>query len=222
MERTEPPSSSRLQELREQGIVPYSSFASRTAGSLAVLISLMILAPQFAALFKTLLEVIQAGDPHPLLSTKDQKPAQLMHAALVILAVPASAALLGAFAAGLFQTRFLFRMARVSPVLDRINPFRVSIKGFFVRIAFLGTSAFLSFLFSVVLVRLVIREVFGLVHRDAGLIPSWLAPFFEGLLPIFVVVLSFSGFAALLISRRRFAEAHKMTRAEIAQEGDRA
>ena len=219
MERTETPTTARLQELREQGIVPLSVFSSRSAATLLVLLSFLMLRTRFSVVVQALHDFVRGGAPEPWFQGENQHA--VVAGVLSILIVPASAAFIGAILCGLFQTRFLVLLSRVSPALERINPFAASrFLGIIHGIIFGAATVLLLFFFSLVLLRLIIVDILALLHQEAQNLLSASGRFFEAVLPLLILVLAFAGFFSWLTVRNRFFAAHRMTREEVLRENE--
>ncbi len=217
MEKTEDPTSTRLEELREKGIVTYSAFAARSAGALVVLISLLALRGRAQELLDGMRALVIENNPRSILSGGMQT--KLFSELFLILLAPALAALLGTFLAGLFQTRFLFRFGQASPSMARLNPFSVNSVGtVFYEIGLRVLAVFLSVLFAAVFLRLVVSDILGLANGSLLDLLPWLSHVVEAALPLFVPVLAFCGFLSWLFARQRFMRVHRMTREEVMRE----
>jgi len=219
MDRTEAPTSSRLEELREQGIVPYSSFAVRCASALIVIISVLTLKGHFKALLSSFQSMAATKDLNMLIGEGVQNG--FYHELIVILIVPAMASIIGALLAGLFQTHFVIRFSQLSPDMTRLNPFAVrGILGIFKECGSKFLLVFLSMIFSMFLFRVVVTDILMLINKDLDDLIDSVWKLFEAVIPIFIPVIAFSGFLSWLLARNSFSQAHRMTREEVLKENE--
>ena len=103
-DKTEWPTESRLEELREQGVVPVSLFATRAFGALAFLLSVYLLRHRIGIFYSELFTVVdgQAIKITPELRNK------IVGEGIFILAAPVVAVFVTSLAVVLLQTKFLF------------------------------------------------------------------------------------------------------------------
>ena len=219
MEKTELPTPARLEELRGQGLVPLSQFAMRSAGSLFVLLSFLMLAAEAMQLIGGVREVLEKGAADCWWSESARR--NVARSVVLLLIGPAVAALLGALLCGLFQSRFLVRFSRVAPRFERLNPFRLPAAG---EVAADLASAFvvvlLSLGISAVLLRLVIADVLRIALEPPADALLLMGRFFQAVLPVLIPLLAFSAFGAWLFARRRFFASHRMSRQEVLRENE--
>ncbi|NMC61690.1 MAG: EscU/YscU/HrcU family type III secretion system export apparatus switch protein [SAR324 cluster bacterium] len=219
MDRTEPPTSSHIEELREQGIVPYSSFAARCASALIVIFSVLALKDHFKVLLGSFQSIASVRDLNMIIGEGVQNG--LSHELLVLLLVPAIAAITGALLAGLFQTRFVFRLSQISPNMSRLNPFAIrGILNILKECGFRFLLVFLSGVFATFLFRIMVTDILMLINKDPGEVIYSMWKLFEATLPIFILVIAFSGFLSWLLARNSFFQAHRMTREEVLKENE--
>ena len=121
-EPTEEPTPKRLEQARRRGEIAYSRDLASAAATTAAVVALIAVGPELAArlvgLFRTGLAAAPAGGaPGPALAAGGGALSRA-------LAVPLAAAVAGALAAGLFQTRGLLAVEALRPDLARLSPAR--------------------------------------------------------------------------------------------------
>jgi flagellar biosynthesis protein FlhB len=210
--KTEFPSAARLQELREQGLVPYSSLATSCWAMAALLIflrasdsTLTELPTRTRALVDAELSMADFLLPYAELA---------LAAALLLLIVQ--------YALGLLQVKFLFRFEELMPKLSRVPLFSgKSAVSLFWR-ALLAPLALLAFAFvAVVLVAVSAGWIVGLLVVQRDQLLAYVGQGWGQLVPAAAAILAIFGVLAWMLERIGFLYQHRMSRQELLAEQDR-
>ena len=218
MERTELPTSARLESLREQGIVHYSPAVCDLVAVLAIVAALSVMDGELRALPAKVRLLFEGTGNDDIAQFAERFVALCKSAALLVLA-PAIAAGVARFFVGLLQTRFLFRGEQFGILLHRILPkndprrirrgagalLRLLLPLF---VLFLGVTA----------VFFLARDLFGILNRDPAGFAHWPHAFAVALMPYLVVLLVVAIPLTWLISRMLFMVQFRMTTADIEKE----
>lgn len=205
-ERTERPTPARLEELREEGLVPLSSFAVRAAGTAGVLFSLYLLGEQWREFVSLPMR----------LGTLDRETlVVLRETCLPLILVPALAYLCAALVAGLLQTKFLIKPSAVSFQLGRLGGRRGG--GVIGRIV----GGLLLELFALSLAVLVawfaLSDIAQLLNNDQVWLMEWPARLGARVTLPLMAILILAATGGWLLSRMTFFREHRMTREEVRQ-----
>jgi flagellar biosynthesis protein FlhB len=206
-EKSEWPSASHLADLREQGIVPYSSFSTACIGTAALVISLYILEGRILSVIAKFRQQC-AGDDFSLLQLFNRLESDLV----VLLLVPVLTVLVVRWLWGLLQTRFLFSASKLAfrfqfglPAGDRL--WRRAAR-YLLLLAACVLIVLLSF-------RYLFSDVMVLLNNDRTYWLAWPRHFLQKFLPILTGVLVCAGLVAWLWNRLAFMFEHRTTRGEL-------
>lgn len=211
-DNTEFPTSDRIQELREQGIVSYSS-RSGACLLIAALSVALLAGPSVSGQFLLLLKL------DPMTVGWESSLQTLRHVVLIWLVVPLVMSMAVLVVWGLFQTRFLINPGLMSLDFSRLltgkflAPERIFRRAG-ITLAGLLTAAGLSF----ILLKTAGIQIFRTLHTAGG--PS-IAPVLGELrefLPVVILIGCFSALVLLLAEKLRFSLAHRMSRKEVLEE----
>jgi len=218
--KTEWPSDTRLLELREQGLVPYSLFATSSFVALCLLILLYALRSDFTDLVSAVSVLWQESWSEPGFLLTDSAPSTAPFLRLFIL--PPVVALSAAFVATFLQTKFLISPANLGIDTSRLAPFapRASNNGLFFALLFI-LSSIIGLLAGISLLYLKLPPVLELLNNDHAYFINWASNFFPWLLPFLLVVLFFTGMLYLFMERSAFLYRHRMSRKELLEESSR-
>lgn len=209
-DRTEWPNESRLEELREAGIVPYSRLSTHCVLILAVLWGVWIVGEDIDLLLNALVKNAQSA------VTLQVPGEEVREALLRIIALPSLCAIAVSCIWGLFQTKFLFRWRRLGFDLGRLNRFsgiipeKVMLQlagALIVPLLALGAAGFF--------VRILIRDLFSLFSRTPAAVPEQIGQLLINLAAPVGAFLGLVALLALLAERLRFGNCHRMTRREL-------
>lgn len=209
MERTEWPTSEKLEKLRESGIVPFSPFASACLGAVVLVISWYFMGGTLRKLLTA-----WSGLADPLKPSGEVLPGIVM-----VFLVPAAAVLAVCTLAALLQTRFLFRPGQLAPDFGRLNPFGKS-PGQSVSRKFLHLwwESLFALGAGLAAVYLLASPVIGLLNHKREYVLKFFARQADALLPVFVLVFLVFTVLGVLAAHFSFRYAHRMTREERERE----
>lgn len=208
MDRSQGTDAERLDELRSEGIVPYSPFATACAGAVGALMGIGAAKNEIAAVFSTLRKHSLEGGPDMAKMTQylDAVNGPMLRA----LFIPVGVALACALAVGLLQTRFLFRVSELSLRLDRLSPAsNVSLPAYLRRVLIALPVAVLSCLGAAVLVLLLSRDMLSPLANSHDFLPFWARKLWISLVAIMCIVLSVLGTLAWIGRRVLFLRRHR-------------
>lgn len=211
-DRTEWPTPERIAELREQGIVSYSSRSSACIAA-AVLAVAALAAPSICDLVRDLL--LTPVDPFPFSRLLEKVRVQL----LTWIIAPACAVTAVVAIWGLLQTRFLFRLGLVSIDFSRLLPaVSRALPTFIERLAGLIMATLVSIVSAYVLLKIVGIQLFKILHdiRREALREAISTPF--RLLPVVILISILAALIFFLYEKMRFAMRNRMSRKEVLAE----
>ena len=213
MDRTEWPTPSRIQALRESGAAAHSPAASACAGLAALILSLAWV----KALLDGFLAAYQGLYGAPGLGAEEWRIA-VRGAAGLLLAPPAVVAAAVA-AAGLVQTRFLVHFGHIRLDFRRLRPGRaLAPAGVMMLLAEAFAALALSAAFVLLVWRAAVPAVMALMLNEPSYLSFWAGRLYLSLaLPAAGLLLGLA-FCAWLAARFRFMLSHRMTRREILAE----
>jgi flagellar biosynthesis protein FlhB len=191
MDKTELPTESKLNELRERGIVPYSPYATHCLRSAAALFAFSLASP---SCFRSLKTWLRQDDP---LSA----PPSVGH----IVWMPAGLAVLAALV--------LVMMQRVGRGIFLVAP-GASLSTFVPFLASLGLGAVVTGIVAWSITPI----LFSILTVGPGDIERWCRSTLPRVVGILGVCMVVSGIAVYAFTRWRFMMAHRMTRAELRAE----
>ena len=215
MEKTEFPTRSRQEELKEQGIAPCSRFAAACLSAAGVLIWLGLDHKRCGAFVSSARRVMEepsaAWDAAPTL--------EFAQAAWALFVIPAAIVACISMMAALFQTRFLFRLANCAFSPNRVFCLRPLIKGALLKgvlISFFWAG--LGALLAGALVRRIAPVLLSALNFDQSLFVGLAQRTIEAGLPVIAPLLIFMGLVAWSLVRLRFLFAYRMSKQEIEAE----
>ena len=217
MDKTEWPTQSKLEELHEAGLFPYSAFATRSFAALLVILVLFGMKESLLELTGALHNLIESGN---IMYSDESGPLRHIVQQLgILILAPLAACFVGAFLCGLLQTRFTVRFSRISLDLSRISPFapgrdRGVLSAFASRIVI----CFLGLLLSYVALRMSLPSLLLLLNNGTAYFIAWPFTYLKSILGLVVLLLSFAAFLAWLFARFRFMLANRMSRDEVLRE----
>ncbi len=209
MERTESPTPEKLQSLREEGKVPYSPLATACGASLGAILSLLSVSKSFTEVLKILRESLSQN--LSLLATFE-----LLRSPVVsLLVLPALGALIGAFLVGLVQTRFLFKLDRISFDLARLG--RDSEEGMsgFLSLLAAVPLAFVTVVVGVVPAVVLFGEVLALLNNERSYLLISITKLGTSLLVSLSLIWAALAICSWLGARYRFMLRHRMSASEV-------
>jgi len=218
--KTEWPSDTRLLELREQGIVPYSIFATSSFVALCTLILLYALRSDLTDLVSAVSALWQENwsESEILLTGLASNTAPFLR----LFILPPVVAVSAAFVATFLQTKFLISPANLGIDASRLALFadRNRHNGLFFALLFI-LSSIIGLLTGFSLLYLKLPHVLELLNNDQAYFIDWAPSFFPWLLPFLLVVLFFTGMLYLFMERTAFFYRHRMSRKELLEESSR-
>jgi len=218
MDRTEWPSSAKLEKLREAGEIPYSPLVSRGAAALAVLLGLSLFGnslSDFSDLYASLMD--RSAQANIDLEQFASKFALLL---AKLVAFPLMAALSIILILGLLQTRFYVRASSASFDFSRLNRFgKLSFGSLITR----PVENLISFCIAVALgfclLYALLPGILTLLNRDLLYFKAWPSQEYKSILPGLILSLGILTFLAWGTSRIAFRWKHRMSRKELEAEG---
>ena len=199
MQKTEWPTEGKLQELREKGIIPYSTIATRGAVLVFVVLTLYGEREVFSHLSKTL-DI-----------SSDIGRQEYIDAFVKLIVGPAISAIFVTAIVGLCQTGFYFRFPGFA--LGRLFTSSSEMK---------ISTGILSLLVGVVLVVsvsfVISHEAFNILNNGSDYLRNWTVGMLSGFVPYAILVISLVAFLSWLIARFRFMFSYRMTREEVRRE----
>ena len=218
MDRNLLPSESKLERLRDEGIVPLSIFAAKTTAAAVVLVAATLLINNWHNKISTL----RAS----LLSYSSNQETlggfftfQLLWMAKVVLGLAAIYLVFSMFAT-LFQSKFLFRMGFSAFRFNRLWQLgNISLQTFSFRMLLILLLMVASFVVGLLLFWAFSTNIFGVLNKDSVEILVWSSKFLTSIFLTSVILLICVAAIAWLVNRRLFLQRHKMTREELRQEG---
>jgi len=213
MYREEWPSERKLERLREEGKLPYSSFA---VAALVLLAIGIWLAAAASSEWRLLLARAAELSAH----WGDKRAAKaLCEAALLLLLAPAGAASIAVIAGGLAQTRFLLRPALAGIKPERVSPMKpLSLARTALRALNALALLVLFSIASLAAARLLAPGAAGMLIGDPAETIWWPYRLLRMLAPFVLTAVGAAAFAAALLARLRFMLQHRMSREELEAE----
>jgi len=213
-DRTEQPTERKLEELREQGLVPYSHFSTALVSAALVFLSLFFLKDRwgrFTSDFRLALNSDWWGDMNWL--------DLLIEHCQVLLLVPTMCALAGILVCGLMQTRLLINFSKLAPTFSRLLASGwpdLSVLGLRLSYALTGLVVFLTIGF--VCSALSLRFVLNILNHGRDYLVSWPLDIYTVVLPFLLATLFLCAFAVRVHALHRFMHRHRMSREDILRE----
>lgn len=218
IDRSELPTQARLQELREEGFVPYSPVAARclTVMALVAGAALVTRAGWWGEFIADLQRLWRTGltDPayHPIAR---QMSDRALWSAALLGGVVATFALLGVQ----LQTRFLNRGIGLGLDLKRLNPFRALTPVSFIgRVALRAALALLTLACAAALASVVARPLLLLLNYDLRYFAAWGRRVPGEVAPSIVIAAAGLALLARAAARVGFLYEHRMNREEVVRE----
>lgn len=210
-ERTEWPTEDHLGELRRRGVVPISSFAAASAAAFFFAGALYSMRSKIADL---------AGRAREAAGLQDILSILGGHDFAMVFVVPAVFAILGAFAAGFLQSRFLIRSGAFGFDLGRLSPFRRS-GGLWLRerLALSAAAAVVGLCLALVAGAFAAYALGPLIAVDAAGLGFAAQALLKRAVVAACAVFGAGALIAWLTGRFFFMLRHRMTREEKASEG---
>lgn len=213
MERTEWPTSSKIETLRESGCVPFSPVAIRAFACAGVALGVY-------AGYSTWAHFVFAEElvfPHGS-AAPSQSPA-LFNRVIYALCLPVLFALVGAIVCGLTQTKFYFSLGRCAFDIRRVNPFRVPDLG-----KLMGgcgremTALFVGVTLTIVALWIGIPRVLQALNHGETFLQSMLGQVLRAALWCTIAVSVLTAVVGYLAERTGFMWQHRMTKREVEAE----
>jgi len=211
-DRTEFPTESRLAELRSRGEVPWSRLSTLAVRSVVLLLILGGGGSSLGALIAELSAAGAADDPAAVVRLA------LREGGMLVL-IPTAALLVTSLVWLLFQTRFLFLPARLSPSLSRLAPFRSAalrvslhrrISAALLLVLALGAALAAAWL--------AIPPAATLLNTDRVAFAGAAGSVLGTALPVLLGVGMFLALFGFFLARFLFRWRHRMSRAEVLRE----
>ena len=215
MSKTEWPTASKLEELKSEGKVPFSTLASGLVVFCAVLAGLGFSGQAWNGLidsWRAALNPAAAADSFNLL-------AQTIFLGLKIIFLPVLCACALAVCSGFFQTKFVWRsealhfnLSRLAR-FDAISPVQWTMRaGFALLLVISGVAG------ALVLFRFSTYQLLQPLNLTRVALSNWFKAAFQDNLPLACALLTGLAVLVWFLRRMRFMYAHRMTRAEVERE----
>ena len=218
-ERTEWPTRSWLDDLREQGVVSVSRVSLRcvaAAFGIVAIFAVMERMRRVASSFESQTQRVIAADSSTIMF---QAIGEVVGGLWPVFVAPVAAVIFSTLLAGLFQTRFLLRMASLSFDPSRLALSRASlIRGMFHR--FFTAAAMFSVILAVgiLFVWYYSGQVLGLLNMSPRETGGFALSLFRRSLWFLLPLMGVGAVTAWFVNRLMFMSAHRMTRGEIEAE----
>lgn len=213
MDKTEWPTEYRLHTLRQEGVVPVSSFALRAAATFGAVFGLYMVFEKFLALGAKF-EAIFEADTFGLLAVGSS----FIQDSILILAAPVLGAFFATLITGFAQSRLLFLPGKISPSLSNLNIFQMpGISKILAEVGQLLGLILAAFLFGGVLLWMSGYSLLSLLNYDREYFISRLGEAQSLLIPIAAFLLLLA-LVAIFAERFLYRLRHRMSREEVQQE----
>ena len=214
MFREEWPSDHKLERLREQGKAPRSHFASVCAVSFVVVLWLL----QSGDEWRLFLQRVNALPKNPESAAMRAQLRELSASAASMLVIPCLFAAAAVLAAGLGQTKFLFKPQLLAFSLEKLRPKMTALNQIPRRIAAGIAGVAVCSAFSFLCVLLLYPRISRMLSLEANAAIAEPAALLKDLAPIAVGTFALCTLGAWLAGRFMFLMANRMTRREAEEE----
>jgi flagellar biosynthesis protein FlhB len=219
-DKTETPSQNKLQELRDEGIVPYSHAASFLLALGVMLLSCWALRHELLSWWGEFEGLVRSSGEPGVDALSVERLSQVSKNLIVLLLAPVCAGMAVVILSGLMQTHFL-----IKPGLTAFRGERIfALSGFqHLSSRAMGASAklLLWLLVGSLLGALAASLGLGITRIDAGAFSKLSGGLLKGIVFTLGPLALAGGIAAMILEQLEFKRRHRMTRRELESEGGR-
>jgi flagellar biosynthesis protein FlhB len=201
----------KLEELRAEGLVPYSEFTTACAGAIGVLFGVSIVINEMRGL-RAVLSAVDVAQGHVAI---DSLVAQMMPHLLRALVIPVLLLIVFTLLAGLLQTKFLFRPKNLALRLNRLSPgAHLSLAAYITRVLTAPPLALLLCVLGILPALIVSRDVLAPLSATPAYVPLWGSKLWISFISIICIALTALGILSWVGCRFVFLQRYSQRRPE--------